>query len=87
MAQDRVQYLEDAVRRLNVQIESMRLSGLVDPRVVENLKNQKLTFEEELARISKPKRGPSIFTILDEFDDEEIFKVPTKPNDSNKGSS
>jgi hypothetical protein len=87
MTQDRSQYLEDAIRRLDVQISGMRSTGMIDPRLIENLKNQRLHFEEELAKISKPKRNTSIFTLLDEFDDEEIFKVPTKPNDPNKRSN
>ena len=92
MSKDRIQYLENAIRNTDKQIEMLKLNRRIDPNLLETLNKQRLHFQQELARLSitesKPKqRNPGLFGLMDILDDEEIIKIPTNPSDSNKKST
>lgn len=92
MSKDRIQYLENAIRNTDKQIEMLKLNRRIDPNLLETLNKQRLHFQQELARLSitesKPKqRNSGLFGLMDILDDEEIIKIPTNPSDSNKKST
>lgn len=81
MDKGRLNYLEEALRNINRQIDAIKLNRNLDPRILHGLEGQKLTLEEEIATIktSSTNKAFSIFGILDSFDDEEIITLPKTP--------
>jgi uncharacterized protein YjgD (DUF1641 family) len=91
MSKDRIQYLENAIRNTDKQLEMLKLNRRIFPNLLETLNKQRLHFQQELARIniseSKPKqRNPGLFGLMDILDDEDIVKLPANPSNSNKKS-
>lgn len=90
MDRGRLSYLEEALRNINRMIGSLRANPRVDLRVLEGLEKQRLTLEEEIAKIKSTasNKALSIFGLLDGFDDEETIRLPDKPvrPQSNTGS-
>jgi hypothetical protein len=92
MGEDRIQYLENAIRVADRQIETLKLNRRIDPNLLDILSRQRLHFQQELAKlrsveIRTKQSGFNIFGMMDILDDEEIIKIPTESNDSNKKPS
>jgi hypothetical protein len=92
MGEDRIQYLENAIRIADQQINTLKLNRRVDPNLLDTLSRQRLHFQQELAKlrsveIKTKQAGFNIFGMMDILDDEEIIKLPTESNDSNKKAS
>lgn len=87
MSKDRIQYLEDAIRNADKQIEMLKLNRRYDPNLLENLHNQKLHFQQELINLksnnnASSNKGMGFFGIMDILDDEDVIKLPEKKDDS-----
>jgi len=92
MGEDRIQYLENAIRIADQQINTLKLNRRVDPNLLETLSRQRLHFQQELAKlrsveIKTKNAGLNIFGMMDILDEEEVIRLPTEPNDPNKKTS
>ena len=81
MSKDRIQYLENAIRNTNKQLETLSLNRRIDPAMFSTLSKQRLHFQQELAKLqasnTKPKsNNPGLFGIMNILDDEEVIRIP-----------
>jgi hypothetical protein len=81
MSKDRIQYLENAIRNTNKQLEMLAMNRRIDPAMLGTLSKQRLHFQQELAKLQESNKqpksnNPGLFSVMNILDDDEIIRIP-----------
>jgi dolichyl-phosphate-mannose--protein O-mannosyl transferase len=91
MDQDRIRYLEEAIRSTEKQLEMLKMNRRIDPRLLDSLNRQRLHFHQELAKLKATeqisKSGLGIFGFLDALDEEEVIRIQDNTDQSKPKSN